>query len=113
MTPVSSVIKVMDLSYKWKVRAGGQDVSRPPGHLLPVLLRLLHVLLRDAGGADGPEVSPLISLVNNLNTCISLVRYFLSLGMICSGLFTFLFGLAYAANIHSLAFFISIQVEAS
>merc|ERR1719158_716645 len=30
--------------------------------------------------------------------------------MICSGLFTFLFGLAYAANIHSLAFFISIQI---
>ena len=39
------------------------------------------------------------------------LRYFLAMGMICSGLFTFLFGLAYAANIHSLAFFISIQVS--
>ena len=38
------------------------------------------------------------------------LRYFLAMGMICSGLFTFLFGLAYAANIHSLAFFISIQI---
>ena len=46
----------MDLSYKWQVRAGGKDVSRPSGHLLPLLVRLLHVLLRDAGGEDGPEV---------------------------------------------------------
>ena len=38
------------------------------------------------------------------------LRYFLAMGMILSGLFTFMFGLAYAANIHSLAFFISIQV---
>ena len=39
------------------------------------------------------------------------LRYFLAMGMIWSGLFTFLFGLANAANIHSLAFFISIQVS--
>ena len=51
-------MKVMDLRYKWQVRAGGQDVSRPAGHLLPLLLRLLHVLLRYAGGEDGPEVFP-------------------------------------------------------
>jgi len=38
------------------------------------------------------------------------LRYFLSLGMIFSGFFTFLFGLAYFANIHSLAFFIVIQI---
>ena len=41
------------------------------------------------------------------------LRYFLSLGMILSGFFTFLFGLAYFANIHSLAFFIVIQVTHS
>ena len=41
------------------------------------------------------------------------LRYFLSLGMIFSGFFTFLFGLAYFANIHSLAFFIVIQVTHS
>ena len=38
------------------------------------------------------------------------LRYFLSGGMILSGIFTFLFGLAYNTNIHSLGYFISIQV---
>merc|ERR1719334_1795367 len=38
------------------------------------------------------------------------LRYFLSLGMIFSGIFTFLFGFAYNAGIHSLAYFIFIQV---
>ena len=38
------------------------------------------------------------------------LRYFLSGGMILSGIFTFLFGIAYNTNIHSLGYFISIQV---
>ena len=38
------------------------------------------------------------------------LRYFLSMGMLCSGLFTFLFGLALTAKIKSLAYFIVIQV---
>jgi len=38
------------------------------------------------------------------------LRYFLTFGMILSGLFTFLFGFAYYYNIHSLAYFIFIQV---
>ncbi|EFX68820.1 hypothetical protein DAPPUDRAFT_301251 [Daphnia pulex] len=40
------------------------------------------------------------------------VRYFLSIGMMFSGLFGFLFGLAYWTNIHSLAYFIIVQVLA-
>jgi len=38
------------------------------------------------------------------------LRYFLSGGMILSGIFTFLFGLANNVNIHSLGYFIAIQV---
>lgn len=38
------------------------------------------------------------------------LRYFLSLGMICSGIFTFLFGFAYNAGIHSLWYLLAIQV---
>ena len=37
------------------------------------------------------------------------LRYFLSLGMILSGVFTFLFGLAFYTNIHAIAYFIVIQ----
>lgn len=40
------------------------------------------------------------------------LRYYLALGMLLSGLFTYLFGLAFYLNIHSLAFFIVIQVLA-
>jgi len=39
------------------------------------------------------------------------LRYFLSLGMIISGIFTFLFGFAYNANIHSLWYLLAIQVS--
>ena len=39
------------------------------------------------------------------------LRYFLSGGMILSGIFTFLFGIAYDLNIHSLGYFIAIQVD--
>jgi len=38
------------------------------------------------------------------------LRYFLSLGMIMSGIFTFLFGFAYNAGIHSLWYLLAIQV---
>jgi len=38
------------------------------------------------------------------------LRYFLSLGMIISGIFTFLFGFAYNAGIHSLWYLLAIQV---
>jgi len=38
------------------------------------------------------------------------LRYFLSLGMIFSGIFTFLFGFAYNAGIHSLWYLLAIQV---
>jgi OPA family glycerol-3-phosphate transporter-like MFS transporter 1/2 len=38
------------------------------------------------------------------------LRYFLSLGMIMSGLFTFLFGLAHYIDVHSIAYFIVVQV---
>merc|ERR1719348_1491988 len=38
------------------------------------------------------------------------LRYFLTLGMMLSGVFTFLFGFAFYYNIHSLAYFIFIQV---
>jgi len=38
------------------------------------------------------------------------LRYFLSLGMITSGVFTFLFGFAYNAGIHSLWYLLAIQV---
>ena len=54
-----SSLQVMDLSDQWKVRKRGKDVSRPSGHLLPLLLRILHVLLWDVSGAHGPEVLPL------------------------------------------------------
>ncbi|XP_021963727.1 glucose-6-phosphate exchanger SLC37A2 isoform X2 [Folsomia candida] len=37
------------------------------------------------------------------------LRYFLSLGMILSGFFTYLFGLAYSRNIHNLSYFILVQ----
>nr|CAH0105951.1 unnamed protein product [Daphnia galeata] len=40
------------------------------------------------------------------------VRYFLSIGMMFSGIFSFLFGMAYWTNIHSLAYFIIVQVLA-
>jgi OPA family glycerol-3-phosphate transporter-like MFS transporter 1/2 len=39
------------------------------------------------------------------------LRYYLSFGMIASGVFTFLFGLAYYLEIHSIAYFIVIQVR--
>lgn len=38
------------------------------------------------------------------------LRYFLSFGMIFSGIFTYLFGLAFYYNIHSLYYFIVIQI---
>ncbi|CAL1295644.1 unnamed protein product [Larinioides sclopetarius] len=38
------------------------------------------------------------------------LRYYLSLGMLLSGLFTYLFGLAYYLNIHSFTFFIIVQI---
>ena len=38
------------------------------------------------------------------------LRYFLSLGMITSGIFTFLFGFAYNAGIHSLWYLLAIQI---
>lgn len=37
------------------------------------------------------------------------LRYFLSIGMLLSGVFTFLFGLSYSANIHSLWYLLAIQ----
>ena len=39
------------------------------------------------------------------------LRYFLSFGMIMSGLFTVLFGAAYYWNIHDISYFIFIQVR--
>eukprot|EP00092_Neocalanus_flemingeri_P014087 GFUD01015196.1.p1 GENE.GFUD01015196.1~~GFUD01015196.1.p1 ORF type:complete len:522 (-),score=116.80 GFUD01015196.1:456-2021(-) len=38
------------------------------------------------------------------------LRYFLSMGMIISGIFTFLFGFAYDAGIHSLWYLLAIQI---
>lgn len=38
------------------------------------------------------------------------LRYFLAMGMIMSGVFCYLFGLARTLNIHSLAYFIVIQI---
>jgi len=38
------------------------------------------------------------------------LRYFLSVGMICSGIFTFLFGFAHDIGIHSLWYLLAIQV---
>lgn len=38
------------------------------------------------------------------------LRYFLSFGMIFSGIFTYLFGLAYYYNIHNLYYFIILQI---
>ncbi|KAG8198313.1 hypothetical protein JTE90_021564 [Oedothorax gibbosus] len=40
------------------------------------------------------------------------LRYYLAIGMLLSGLFTYLFGLAFYLNIHSLTFFIVVQVIA-
>ncbi|KFM64549.1 Sugar phosphate exchanger 2, partial [Stegodyphus mimosarum] len=40
------------------------------------------------------------------------LRYYLTFGMLLSGLFTYFFGMAYYLHIHSFAFFISIQVLA-
>lgn len=38
------------------------------------------------------------------------LRYFLAIGMIMSGIFTYLFGIAYYYNIHSLYYFIIVQI---
>jgi OPA family glycerol-3-phosphate transporter-like MFS transporter 1/2 len=38
------------------------------------------------------------------------VRYFLSFGMVMAGVFSFLFGLAYWADIHAYGYFIAVQV---
>lgn len=38
------------------------------------------------------------------------LRHFLSLGMVCSGIMTICFGLGYFLQIHSLAFYILVQV---
>ena len=38
------------------------------------------------------------------------LRFYLSGGMVLSGIFTFMFGLAYNVGIHSLGYFIAIQV---
>ncbi len=40
------------------------------------------------------------------------LRYFLSFGMMVSGFFGFLFGLAYWTEIHSLSYFLVIQIVA-
>ena len=39
------------------------------------------------------------------------LRYFLSLGMLFSGIFTFLFGLGHDAGIHTIVYYIAIQVS--
>ena len=39
------------------------------------------------------------------------LRYFLSLGMLLSGFFTYLFGLAYTRKVHNLSYFILVQVN--
>ena len=39
------------------------------------------------------------------------IRLFLTVGMVLSGAFSILFGLGYFCNIHSLAFFIIMQVR--
>ncbi|XP_015928183.1 glucose-6-phosphate exchanger SLC37A2 [Parasteatoda tepidariorum] len=38
------------------------------------------------------------------------LRYYLALGMLFSGIFTYLFGLAFYLNIHSFAFFVIVQI---
>jgi sugar phosphate permease len=38
------------------------------------------------------------------------LRYFLALGMLLSGFFTYLFGLAYSRGIHNISYFIFAQV---
>lgn len=40
------------------------------------------------------------------------LRYFLSMGMIMTGVFTYLFGVARTSNIHSLSYFIFVQIFA-
>ncbi|EDW73917.2 uncharacterized protein Dwil_GK21661 [Drosophila willistoni] len=40
------------------------------------------------------------------------LRYFLSMGMILTGVFTYMFGLARTSNIHSLSYFILVQIGA-
>ena len=39
------------------------------------------------------------------------LRYFLALGMLFSGFFTYLFGLAYSRGIHNITYFIFAQVH--
>ena len=39
------------------------------------------------------------------------VRYFLSIGMVMAGIFSFLFGVAHWTNIHAYGYFIAVQVE--
>ena len=39
------------------------------------------------------------------------LRYFLSIGMIMSGVFTFLFGFAKVVEIHSIYYFVTVQVR--
>jgi hypothetical protein len=39
------------------------------------------------------------------------LRYFLSLGMLMSGIFSYLFGIAKSYNIHNLSYYIVVQVS--
>lgn len=60
---------------------------------------------------------PGVFSVNAMSSCCSgiigerlPIRLYLTVGMLASGLFTCLFGLGYVYNIHSLSFYIFVQV---
>ncbi|XP_034102575.1 glucose-6-phosphate exchanger SLC37A2 isoform X1 [Drosophila sulfurigaster albostrigata] len=108
-------------------------MSRKP---ISVVKSVLHgncstVQLQDAGNCgyapfDGPDSKTLFGMLDSaflFSYAISMfasgfiaervsLRYFLSMGMIMTGVFTYLFGLARTSNIHSLAYFVLVQIFA-
>ncbi|KAH8371680.1 hypothetical protein KR093_008433 [Drosophila rubida] len=108
-------------------------MSRKP---ISVVKSVLHgncsnAQLQDAGSCgyapfDGPDSKTLFGMLDSaflFSYAISMfasgfiaervsLRYFLSMGMIMTGVFTYLFGLARTSNIHSLAYFVIVQIFA-
>ncbi|KAM8714208.1 hypothetical protein ACLKA7_014362 [Drosophila subpalustris] len=108
-------------------------MSRKP---ISVVKSVLHgncsnAQLHDAGNCgyapfDGPDSKTLFGMLDSaflFSYAIAMfasgfiaervsLRYFLSMGMIMTGVFTYLFGLARTSNIHSLTYFIIVQIFA-
>lgn len=97
---------------KTEVPSGHTEV--PGGHLGNVSVAVGGVPGEPGGGGQGCEVAEInhepTSLCSGIFGERLPLRYYLTAGMLLSGLFTSLFGLGYFWNIHVLWYFVLVQV---